>query len=480
MSRERGPRSPFSLDPGLDREGFESMGREVLTLAADWLEGESRDPVLQRRPGAELREDLADGLPQRPRPWEEVRDRLREDLLPHCRHNGHPRFWAYVSASAEPVGILADLLASSLNQNVTAWRSAPGPATLERQVIAWLDEAVGFDGGHGLLVGGGSAANLHGLCLALRHAAETHDAERGRMVVYLSEETHLSIAKAARILGIGDDHLRALPADNAGRLRCDLLRAALEEDRRLGNRPACIVASAGTANTGAIDPLEEVADVAARHAVWLHVDGAYGAPAAMTEDYAWMRSGLARADSMSLDPHKWLYAPLDVGCLLTRHPELSARTFSTDADYVHVEQSEELERFAFFDHGLELSRRFRALKLWMMLQLVGLDRITERIAEDVALRQHLDDRVLREESLESLGSELSICCFRHRPVDRRGADALNRAILDELNGSGHFLLSPTRVRGDFALRVCIVNFRTRREDLDELVDAVLAAARTAD
>lgn len=300
------------------------------------------------------------------------------------------------------------------------------------------------------------------------------------MVVYVSDQTHLSIAKGARILGVPAENLRALPSDAKGRMVPAALRSAVEDDRVRGKAPVCVVASAGTVNTGAIDPLEEIAAVAAQEDLWLHVDGAYGAPAAMTEDHAWLRAGFAKADSLSLDPHKWLYAPLDVGCLLTRHPRLSQRVFSADADYVHVDQTGDLEGFAFFDHGLELSRRFRALKLWVMFQRIGFDRIAARIREDIAIRRHLDARIASEPLLRALGSGLSICCFAHRAPERVDADGFNRAILDRLNDSGRFLLSPTTVRGDFALRVCIVNFRTRPADMDDLVDAVLATGASVD
>jgi len=461
---------PFSLDPRVDRARFLAMARDAAALAADWIDGETEAPVLRRAGGAALRERLARPRPDAPGDWEALLAELRADVVPHLRRNGHPGFFGYVSASAEPVAALADLLASAFNQNVTAWRSAPAAVELERTVVGWLADAVGYGGADGLLTSGGSAANLQGLAVALAHAGDA--APRESRVLYTSEETHLSLAKAARVLGIG--HVRRVAVDGGLRLRSDALAQAVAADRAAGLAPLAVAASAGTTNTGAIDPLAEIAEVAAREKLWLHVDGAYGAPALMLPRYADVRAALARADSVSLDPHKWCFAPIDAGCLLARQRGALGEAFAADADYVRVEQEGDAEGFAFFDRGIELSRRFRALKLWLVLRLVGFDRLTEAIGRNIALREHLDARIEAAPDLESLGSGLSVSCFRYRAAD---PDAVNRRILERVLESGRFLLSPTRVRGAFALRVCIVNFRTREVDVDALVELVRAAGR---
>jgi aromatic-L-amino-acid/L-tryptophan decarboxylase len=462
-------------------EQFRQLGGEFLELAAQWLAGEPDAPVLPHCNGVELA-----ALFDQPPPEQGIDDiallaELRDKVLRHSRHNGHPRQFAHVCASPDPVGALADLLASAINQNVTAWRSAPAAATVERQVLRWLDALVGFDsGGHGLLLGGGSAANLHAVGAALERALRRQSgASRERLVLYTSRETHLSLAKAARFLGVG--HVRSLPVDAARRLQPETLRAALASDRGAGLVPMMVAGSAGTANAGSIDPLVELAAVCRETGVWFHVDGAYGAPAAMTPAYAFLRDGFARADSLSLDPHKWLFAPFDTGVLLVRDPQTLRDAYSETSEYITVTQTEPLESHAFWDYGMELSRRFRALKLWIMFKLRGVDVYRRAIADNIALREYLDQRVQAEAELELLASDLSISCFRYRPAgaDAASLDRINAAVQSRLMATGDIILSPTMLDGRYSLRICIVNFRTRRADMDWLVERVLAFGREA-
>jgi glutamate/tyrosine decarboxylase-like PLP-dependent enzyme len=366
------------------------------------------------------------------------------------------------------------------NQNLTAWRSAPGAVEMERQVVRWLDEMIGFDGpGHGLLVSGGSAANTNALGCAISKtlsSAGIDPADRRRLRVYISQETHISLRNAAKGLGLGTEQLRILGVDNQRRLIPHEVDAALTADLAAGALPACVCASAGTANTGAIDPLEEIADLCSRHRVWFHIDGAYGAPAAATDDYRWLRRSFARADSISLDPHKWLFAPIDVGCVLVRDPEASRQAFAQSTEYIAVTQTAPREGHAFFDHGSELTRRLRALKVWAILKSRGVDQLAAIIAHNIELRRHLDRRVAEHPRLEGLGSELSIACFRHIPEGWSEGDSLNthnRCLLETLVREGRFFMSPTTLDGNYSLRVCIVNFRTTHQDIDLLIDEVL-------
>lgn len=465
-------------------ERFRQLGGEFLDLAAQWLADEPNGPVLRRCSGAELA-----ALFDRPPPEQGIDDaalltQLRDKVLRYSRHNGHPRQFAHVCASPDPVGALADLLASTINQNITAWRSSPAAVTVERQVLRWLDAMVGFDGGgHGLLLGGGSAANLHAMGAAVERALRRDaDASRDRLVLYTSRETHLSLAKAARFIGV--DHVRSLPVDTARRMQPDTVRAALDADRNAGLVPMMVVGSAGTANAGSIDPLVELAATCREAGVWFHVDGAYGAPAAMTPAYAFLRDGFAEADSLSLDPHKWLYAPFDTAVLLVRDPQWLRDAYSETSEYITVTETEPLESHALWDYGMELSRRFRALKLWTMFQLRGVDAYRRAIADNIAVREYLDQRVRAEADLELLASDLSISCFRYRPVDADAAsldqlNAANAVIQSRLMATGDIVLSPTTLDGRYSLRICIVNFRTRRADMDWLVERVLAFGREA-
>lgn len=461
--------NPFAPAP----EAFRAWLDRAADFAAGWLERETRDPVLEPARGADLLEQLAGPPPRAPSAFEDVFTEFQDLIARHARANGHPRYFAYVAPSADPAGMVAELLAAAMNQNVTAWRSSPGAATVERVVLGWIDALLGFAGGSGILTGGGSAANFNAVAMAVRRG-ERGGAQRGNMCVYVSEDTHLSIAKAARVLGIRDEHVRVLPVDAQRRMRVAALDGAVAEDRRDGRFPLLVCASSGTANCGAIDPLEAIADVAARERLWLHIDGAYGAPAALTAEYAWLRDAFARADSLSVDPHKWFYAPLDAGCLLFRDAELARETFSEAAAYTAVTQTDPVEAHAFFDHGMELSRRFRALKLWFAFKLHGTDAYCRAIADNIATRRYLDERVVAHPQLERVASDLSISCFRVSAAgaDNERANALNRAVLQRLLDSGRFLLSPTELDGRFVLRACIVNFRTRREDIDLLIEAI--------
>lgn len=470
------PDQSFDLAP----DAFRALGHELIELMIGAVAAERADPVLRPMTGKEMRTLLDEPLPQQGTAPEEILAIWREHIAPYCRRNGHPRFFAYVCTSADPLGILADAMASALNQPVTAWRSSPAAAEIERLVIRWLDQLVGFNGGgHGLLVSGGSAANLHGLTCAVVSAerrAGLPSGSRNRLTLYLSNEGHVSLRKAARLLGLADDHLRFVAVDRHRRLDVNDLERQLAADSAAGLIPAAVCASAGTANTGAIDPLGEIADLCRDGSVWLHIDGAYGAPAVLTADYRWMADSFARADSLSLDPHKWLFATPDAGSILIRDEETSRRAFSWFSEYTAVSHTDPIERYAFFDHGVEMSRRFRGLKVWTILKARGVEGLRAAIERDITLRRHLDRRVAESPRLEALGSELSISCFRYLPDGERSEDQLNRLnqrILETIVREGRCYLSPTTLDDKYALRVCIVNFRTQVEDVDLLVDEVL-------
>ena len=343
-----------------------SLADEAIGLAKDYWASLKNRPSYPVTSGEETAELFL-------RPWEEEgrgREILQEFKLiaEHARPSGG-RFFGYVFGSAEPVGALGDLLASVLNQNVTAWRSAPAAVTIEQAVVGWLADAVGCAGFKGSLCGGGSAANLMALAMAREAKLPANETGARRGIVYASEQAHMSIPKAIALLGIGRQNLRLVPVDEALRMRVDALQAAITEDREAGYTPIAIVATAGTVATGSIDPLAELADLARRERLWLHVDGAYGGLAALAVPEKF--EGLSLVDSLSLDAHKWLYQPLECGCLLFRDPAIARQTFAHSGDYVRVLNRDPIEAFVFFEETIELSRRFRALKLWMSLQYHG-------------------------------------------------------------------------------------------------------------
>lgn len=472
-----GEPAPFDLP----EDELRSLGHRVVELMMEAVAAEREDPVLRPVSGPDLRALLDEPLPETGASADQILDVWRDVVIPYCRRNGHPRFFGYVCTTADPWGMLADAMASAVNQPVTAWRSAPSATEVERLAVRWLDQLVGFGGPEdpGILVSGGSAANFHGLACAVAAAearADLPEGSRHRLAAYLSREAHVSMRKALRVLGIPTDQVRLIGVDEERRLVVDELAERVASDEVAGLTPAAVCVSAGTANTGAIDPLMEVADLCEENGIWMHLDGAYGAPAVLTEDYAWMRDAFARADSMSLDPHKWLFAPADAGCVLVRDTEAARRAFTLASEYTTVAQTNPVERYAFFDNGLEMSRRFRGLKVWTILKARGVERIRAAIRHDIGLRRHLDRRVQEHPRLERLGSELSIACFRYLPEGDSSdgeVNEINKRILETIVREGHAYMSPTELDGRYALRACIVNFRTTRSDIEFLLDEVV-------
>jgi len=406
------------------------------------------------------------------RPWQE-NGRGREVLQDFKSITEHARpstggFFGYVVGSGEPIGALGELLAAVLNQNVTSWRSAPAATSIERAVVGWLAEAVGCAGFTGSLCGGGSTANLMALAMAREAKLPANETGARPGVVYASEQVHMSIPKAVALLGIGRRNLRLIPVDDKFRMRPDAFQTAIAADRAAGNMPIAIVATVGTVVSGAIDPLREIADIARREALWMHVDGAYGGLAALAVPEKF--EGLSLADSLSLDAHKWLYQPLDCGCLLYRRPDVARTTFSHSDDYVRILSGDPTEAFAFFEESIELSRRFRALKLWMSLQYHGRGAYREAIARDLHHAQMLAQSIASQPELEQLAPvSLSAVCFRHRSKD-------NEAILRRVIVRGRVYLSNATINGQFALRACFVNHRTTPDDVRAIVSEVIAAA----
>jgi aromatic-L-amino-acid/L-tryptophan decarboxylase len=390
-----------------------------------------------------------------------------EAMAEHSRPSGG-QFFAYVFGSGEPVGALGDLLASVLNQNTTSWRSAPAAVTVERTVVGWLADAVGCAGYTGSLCGGGSTANVMALAMAREAKLPANETGGRPCVVYASEEVHMSIPKAIALLGIGRSNLRLIPVDNDLRMRTDALEAAIAADRKAGRTPIAIVGTAGTVNIGAIDPLPDLADIAQREDLWLHVDGAFGglAAIALPEKYR----GLERADSLSLDAHKWLYQPVDCGCLLYRDRRVARQTFSGTGDYVKIMNQDPTEAFAFFEESMELSRRFRALKLWLSLQYHGRRAFRDAMLQDLRHAQLLAQEIRSNPALELLAPvPLSAVCFRHRTRD-------NEAILRRVIARGRVYISNASIGGQFVLRACFVNHRATDDDVRAIVSEVIAAA----
>lgn len=462
----------------LSEQEYRRVYERIAQVALDYLAGIDRRSCFPGISGGDAKNLFAEELPEHGMGTAALDDLTK--VVGASRAQG-PRFFGYVLGSGEPVAAGADLLASVLNQNVTAWRSGPAAVSLEHLVVGWLAQAIGCLEFRGSLTGGGSAANLMGLAMAreARLPANEHGI-REAGTVYASEQAHMSIAKAVALLGIGRDHLRLIPCDEDFRIRLDLLRQSIDDDVTAGERPIAIVGSAGTVATGSIDPLIELAAIARETGAWFHVDGAYGALAAIArpEDFA----GMELADSVSLDPHKWLYQPLDCGCLLFRDPSQARRTFSFTGDYAKSLHEDPLEDFAFFDESLELSRRFRALKLWLSLRYHGLSSFRQQIENDLQCAKRLASLIDAEAEIEMLAPvPLSAVCFRYVPtaggIKDEQLDELNLRILQSVQRRGRVYLSNATIHGKFALRACIVNHRTTAADVDAVIDEVLLVGK---
>ena len=481
---------PPELSLDINGEALDEISSQAAKLVAEYFAHIRERQVLAPNYAGKTKSLVDVELPLEGRPLDQLLDECRT-VMDLSRHNGHPRFFGYVASPSTPIGAYADLIASALNANITCWRSGPAGTEIEQMVVRWLGALIGYDANaKGLLTSGGSMANMIALLIASRRKSGVEVAHKGLwnagppMTVYASEEVHMSIPKAADVLGFGRDQVRTVSCDERHRMRVDELSRRIEEDRRQGLRPFCVVGSAGTVNTGAIDPLDQIADVAREHDLWFHVDGAYGAPGVMDLGKKELFAGLERADSVSLDPHKWLYVPVDAGCLLFRDAATAAAAFSTeDADYIKIHGLAEDAAFAYWDYGVELSRRFRALKVWLTLGYYGARRIAEAISKDISLAGYMGELVSQADDFELLAPvELSICCFRYLPPDLKGNDdalnRLNEQIMATVQKGGRAYVSNATVNGKFALRACITNFRTTKADIEETLEVVRHAAKT--
>ncbi|HEY8286789.1 MAG TPA: aminotransferase class V-fold PLP-dependent enzyme [Chloroflexota bacterium] len=489
LAARDGLSSPLDFPPEARRrwewpaEDIRRVGYQVVDLIADHLANLPEQPVFQPVPEELAVAFLTTPSPEAGQPPDAILEEFAATIAPYPFGNGHPRFFGWVNSPPAVMGIFAESLAAAMNPSVAGGNHAA--VYIERQVGQWFAALLGFPPScMGLLVSGGSMATLTGLAVA-RHVKAGWDVRAAglqgtvpRLIVYACVEGHGCARKAVEMLGIGGDNLRLVPADERGRMRVDGLEEAVVRDRAAGHRPIAVVASAGTVNTGAIDPLAEIVDLCRRHELWLHVDGAYGAPAILTKRYRDELAPLALADSVALDPHKWLYVPVEAGLVLVRDAEALRDTFSLVPPYLRTDGSPTgvggppwLSEF-----GFQQTRGFRALKVWMALKHHGIGGYAEAIEHDCALAGYLAERIAASPDLELLAANLSIVCFRYLPRGRgheaEPLNTLNQAILRDLQLGGRAFLSSTLLDGCFVLRACIVNPRATVEDIEILVDTV--------
>jgi aromatic-L-amino-acid/L-tryptophan decarboxylase len=470
---------------------FRELAAQLIDRIADFLDSLPQRPVTPAESPAVVRQALAAQrtLPERGADPAQLLHHAADLLFDHSLFNGHPRFWGYITSSAAPIGALGELLAAAVNPNVGAWLLSPMASEIEGQTIRWIAEMLSYpvDCG-GLFVSGGNMANL--VCfLAARQAKAAWDVrtkgmDGTRLRVYCSKETHTWIQKAADIAGMGTDAIRWIPVDDEMRVNLTALKEQILKDSEAGDRPALVVGNAGSVSTGAIDPLPEMAALCREFGLWFHVDGAYGGLAAVLPDAPDAFAGLREADSVAVDPHKWLYAPLEAGCALVRDPEKLRAAFA----YHPVYYLFGAEATNYFDLGPQNSRGFRALKVWLALQQVGREGYERMISDDIHLARALFERISQYAELHALTQSLSITTFRFVPPDLNSGDEKAANYLDELNlelltrlqSSGEAYLSNAVVHGKFALRACIVNFRTSLADIEALLPIVVRVGKALD
>jgi glutamate/tyrosine decarboxylase-like PLP-dependent enzyme len=475
----------------LSPDRFRAIGHDLVDRIADFLGSLPGRPVApDATPRAIRALFAADGpLPARGADAGAIVREAAELLFDNSTFNGHPRFFGYITSSASLIGALGDLLAASVNPNCGAWGLSPVATEIERQSVRWIAELIGYspDCG-GILVSGGNMANMVCLIAALRAQAGWNVREKGiatrRLAIYASAEVHTWLQKAVDICGLGVDAARLVPVDASLAMDLDALKAQIAADRAAGWQPAVVIGTAGSVSTGAIDPLPELAELCSSESLWFHVDGAYGAPAAVLDEAPPALRAMSRADSVAVDPHKWLYAPIEAGCALVRNPDTLRDAFSFHPPYYRFEGDAEDPPTNFYEWGPQNSRGFRALKVWMTMRQVGRDGYARMIGDDIALARDLHRLASQHDELEALTNHLSITTFRYVPPDRRGDEEylneLNTALLARLQQEGRVYLSNAVIGKRFALRACVVNFRTDKGDVGAVADVVIEVGRRLD
>jgi aromatic-L-amino-acid/L-tryptophan decarboxylase len=490
--------SPARMEPG----EFRALGHWLVDRLGEYLTTAPEQSVYPQVSTDTLRELLpAVPLPETGADPQALLGRAADLLCHHALQSSHARFWGYILGPHNLLGTLGDFLASTVNTPPGAHPPFTMAVAIELQVLRWLAELVGYPpGGGGILVSGGSMGNFLGITAAVRDRAGWDVREEGlthpdaaRIRIYVTAEAHLSVARAVEACGLGARAIHWVRTDERGRMDIGDLRAGIAQDREAGLKPLVVVGTAGATGTGVVDPLFDIATVCRENGLWFHADGAYGACAVISSLAPADLAGIRLADSLVLDPHKWLYLPMEVACILTRDPRALYEAFRRSADYYTYGQTLHLmpdgtEALPFRDQGMQTSRSLRALKVWLSLQHIGRSGYERMLTDDILLARHLYQLAEAAPALEAVTQHLSISTFRYRPPDldpaapgyERYLDELNRTLVPRLQTSGEAYMTPTVVNGRYVLRFCIVNFKTTRADIEALVDLVMELGQQVD
>lgn len=477
----------------ISKEEFKKIGYQLIDTLSHFFDTIDERPVTTGETPKQIQTVLGnDSLPENGISASELFSRTSNLLLNHSLLNGHPKFFGYITSSPSPIGALADLLAAAVNPNVGANILSPMATDIEKQTVKWLTEFIGFAPTYGgILVSGGNMANFTAF-LAARTAKSPKSMKehglvstQGEMVLYCSKTTHTWIEKAAVLFGHGSKAIRWIPTDAENKMNTEILSQTINEDVKKGKKPFLVIGNAGDVSTGVVDNLSEIAVICKTNDLWFHIDGAYGIPAAVIPKYKDLFDGIQEADSIALDPHKWLYAPLEAGCTLVKNPQHLIDTYSSHPVYYNFSNQDDEPTVNYYEYGFQNSRGFRALKVWMALQQVGKNGYIEMIGEDIALSQLLFEEAKNNPELEAVTQNLSITTFRYVPTglnqdeikDETYLNTLNEKLLNELQQGGEVFLSNAVVADKYCLRCCIVNFRTSRKDILEIVDIIVREGR---
>ena len=477
----------------ISSDDFKEIGYQLVDTIAGFLESIPDKPVTTGETPKQIQQLLGTAsLPENGSPVSEVVSRSADLLLQHSLLNGHPKFFGYITSSPTPIGALADFLAAAVNPNVGANILSPMATAIEKQTVKWLTEFIGVPSSFGgLLVSGGNMANFTAF-LAARTAKATHNLKEdglaqphGEMVFYCSKATHTWIEKAAVLFGHGTKAIRWIATDADNKMDLGMLRQTINLDLNSGKKPFLVIGNAGDVSTGIVDDLSGIADICKEYDLWFHIDGAYGVPAAVIPQYNKLFEGLCDADSIALDPHKWLYAPLEAGCTLVKNPQHLIDTFTSHAGYYNFGNHEDELLLNYYEFGFQNSRGFRALKVWMALQQIGKNGYINMIAKDIQLSQLLFEHAAKHPELEAVTQNLSITTLRfvpkdypqHNEADHAYVNSLNENLLNKLQEAGEVFLSNSIVGDKYCLRACIVNFRTSEKDIGEVVDIIVREGR---
>jgi glutamate/tyrosine decarboxylase-like PLP-dependent enzyme len=450
----------------LTSEEMRSLGYRIVDQIVEHLENLASKPVMCVSPRSELEAELREPLPEQPTPVDSLLDQLRRAVWPNIGNVQHPRFFAFIPSPSNFVSVMADALAAGFNPFAGNWFEGSGPAQIELVTVDWLREMCGLpETAGGLFVSGGSMANLTALAAARRAMLGERNDDA---VIYFSDQTHNSIEKALRVLGFARKQIRALPSDENFRLPVESLRRAVAEDRADGKRPFCVVANAGATNTGAVDPLDQLADLCKRENLWLHADGAYGAAAGLSERGRKLLMGIEGVDSLSLDPHKWLFQPFEIGCVLARDATLLKKSFHTMAEYLEDTKRAEEEEINYYDYGVQLTRGFRALKLWLSIKTFGAAAFREAIHRGFDLAEFAEN-VLRQSGCWRIvtPATMGIVTFRYVAKGRSEIETneIHRRMVEMMSEDGFAFANSTTLRGQTVMRLCTINPRTTEDDV---------------